>query len=86
MGGGRRTVADTLDPAVGFVISAKPGDRLERGEPVASVYARDAEGLRIGTAALARAIRIAEDGIAAPLPLVSHRVTQEGVEEVALVG
>jgi thymidine phosphorylase len=85
MGGGRRTLGDTIDPAVGFVISAKPGDRLERGEPVASVYARDAEGLRIGIAALERAIRIAEDGIATSLPLVSHRVTLDGVQELVAV-
>jgi pyrimidine-nucleoside phosphorylase len=86
MGGGRRTADDTIDPAVGFVISAKPGDRLERGEPVASVYARDAEGLRIGTASLERAITIAEDGAAASLPLVSHRVTRHGVEALVPVG
>ncbi len=85
MGGGRRIMTDRVDPAVGFVITAKPGDRLERGEPVASIYARDAEGLRVGTAALERAITIAETDTAAPLPLVSHRVTRQGVEELAPV-
>jgi pyrimidine-nucleoside phosphorylase len=85
MGGGRRAVDDTIDPAVGFVISANPGDRVECGEPLASVYARDAEGLRLGTAALERAIRIAEDGVVASLPLVSHRVTMDGIQELIAV-
>jgi pyrimidine-nucleoside phosphorylase len=84
MGGGRRTMADVVDPAVGFVITAKPGDRVERGEPVASIYARDAEGLRVGTAALEQAIAITDGGTAAPLPLISHRLTKEGVQEHAL--
>jgi pyrimidine-nucleoside phosphorylase len=84
MGGGRRTIADAVDPTVGFVITTKPGDRLERGEPVASIYARDAAGLRTGVVALERAITI-DEGEAVPLPLVSHRVTRDGVQELAPV-
>ena len=84
MGGGRRVMADTVDPAVGFVITAKPGERVERGEPVASIYARDSEGLRTGTAALERAITIVPGEAAVPLPLVSHRVTKRGVEDLAM--
>src|SRR5687767_10748110 len=39
MGGGRRLVTDSVDPSVGFVITVKPGDHIERGQPVASVFA-----------------------------------------------
>ncbi|MEO5579205.1 MAG: thymidine phosphorylase, partial [Gemmatimonadaceae bacterium] len=35
LGGGRRTMEDTVDPGVGFVISAKPGDRVEAGDVLA---------------------------------------------------
>ena len=78
MGGGRRVVTDSVDPSVGFVITVKPGDRIERGQPIASVFARDADGIALGVDALRRAI-VLGDG-ADPLPLVSHRITATGVE------
>lgn len=82
MGGGRRTMADSIDHSVGFVISAKPGDRVEAGEALASVYARDQAGLRIGVEALRKAIRIVEAEPAPPLPLISHRVTAGKTEAI----
>jgi pyrimidine-nucleoside phosphorylase len=82
LGGGRTTMADTVDPAVGFVITAKPGDLVETGEPLASVYARDRAGIERGRSALRSAITIADE-VEPPLPLVSHRVTKAGVEELA---
>ncbi len=72
-----------IDLAVGFVISAKPGDRVEQGEPVASIHARNDDGLRIGVTALDRAIQIVPDPPAPGLPLISHRVTNNGVETLA---
>jgi pyrimidine-nucleoside phosphorylase len=82
LGGGRTTMADAVDPAVGFVITVKPGDRVETGEPLASVYARDRAGIERGRGALRSAITIADE-VEPPLPLVSHRVTKAGVEELA---
>jgi thymidine phosphorylase len=82
LGGGRTTMADNVDPAVGFVITAKPGDWVETGEPLASVYARDRAGIERGRAALRSAITIADE-VEPPLPLVSHRVTKAGIEELA---
>ena len=81
LGGGRRTVDDRVDPAVGFVITARPGDAVRAGDPLATIFARDAAGLDAGRAALDAAIRIADDAPPA-LPLVSHRVTAAGVEEL----
>jgi pyrimidine-nucleoside phosphorylase len=70
MGGGRRTMDDDIDPAVGFVITAKPGDTVQRSQPLATVHARDEAGLEIGMRALDDAIVIAE-GMAASIPLVT---------------
>ena len=78
LGGGRRTVDDLIDPAVGFVITARPGDLVARGQPLATIHARDDGGARAAAQALAEAIVIGEP--AAPLPLISHRITREGVE------
>jgi len=82
MGGGRSRVEDAVDPSVGFVITARPGDEVRAGQPLATVYARDAAGLAEGAAALDAAIRIGE-GAATPMPLVSHRVTTAGTQALA---
>ena len=82
LGGGRTTMEGTVDPAVGFVITAKPGDWVEAGEPIATVFARDEAGVRAGTAALRDAIRIADEA-EPPLPLISHRVTAAGAAPYA---
>ena len=79
LGGGRTRVGDTIDPAVGFVITAKPGDWVDAGEPLATIFARDAAGVALGRAALAKAVRIADEADL-PLPLISHRISREGVE------
>ncbi len=78
LGGGRTRIEDPVDPAVGLLITAKPGDRVELGEPIATVYARDAVGLEAGHAALGEAIRIAEQPEPV-LPLISHRITSSGI-------
>jgi pyrimidine-nucleoside phosphorylase len=40
LGAGRRTKEDAVDHAVGIVCSAKRGDRVEAGQPLAEVHAR----------------------------------------------
>jgi len=79
MGGGRTRVEDKPDPSVGFVISARPGDWVEVGEPIATIFARDRAGIGSGRNALRNAVFIAEEA-EPPLPLISHRVTLAGAE------
>ena len=79
MGGGRTRVEDVADPTVGFVITARPGDWVEAGEPLATIFARDRAGIGSGRQALRTAIVIADEA-EPPLPLVSHRVTSAGAE------
>jgi pyrimidine-nucleoside phosphorylase len=79
LGGGRTKIEDRVDPSVGFVITAKPGDWVEAGEPLATVFASDRSGIESGRATLRAAIVIADEADP-PLPLVSHRVTAAGVE------
>ncbi|HET9452718.1 MAG TPA: thymidine phosphorylase [Gemmatimonadaceae bacterium] len=81
LGGGRNTMADTIDPAVGFVITAKPGDFVQAGEPLASIFARDRAGVERGKAALKAAIHISDEA-EPPVPLISHRITADGVEQL----
>ena len=79
LGGGRTRVEDTIDPSVGFVITARPGDVVRTGEPLGTVFARDADGVALGLEVLQRAIVLADEA-EPPLPLISHRVTEAGVE------
>ena len=78
LGGGRRTMEDDVDSGVGFVISAKPGDRVAAGESLATIHARDDKSLAEGRRVLADAITIGDAPVAS-LDLVSHRITQSGV-------
>jgi len=81
MGGGRRKVEDAVDPTVGFVITARPGQQVHTSEPLASIFAKDPAGIELGRRALDAAIEIGE-GKAAPLPLIASRVTAKGVEKL----
>ena len=81
LGGGRTKMEDRIDPSVGFVITARPGDWVEHGEPLATIFARDRAGVESGRQALRHAISIGDEADP-PLPLVSHRVSTSGVELV----
>jgi pyrimidine-nucleoside phosphorylase len=82
LGGGRTNAGDVIDPAVGFVIGAKTGDWVDGGEPLATIFARDRAGVNAGRAVLRRAIVVGDE--APPVvPLITHRVTEAGVERYA---
>ena len=69
LGAGRARKGEPIDPAVGMVVRAKIGDRLQRGAPIGEVHARDpsaaAEAARRALAALTLT-----DGAVGPPPLV----------------
>ena len=77
LGGGRVRANDAIDPSVGFVIGVRAGDYVREGEPVATVFAKDAAGVEAGRRALRAAIRIGPEA-EFPLPLISHRIGVEG--------
>lgn len=81
LGGGRTKVDDEIDPAVGIVLHVRPGMRVERGQPIATVHARDEQSRAVAEASLREAVSL---GDAPPLkrPLISHRITARGVEEL----
>ena len=60
------------------MIPAKPGDPVRAGEPLASVFARDTDGIEIGLHALREAIVIGVEGRLTPL--ITHRVTLDGLK------
>ena len=59
LGAGRRTKEDTIDHAVGVVCLAKRGDRVEPGQPLADVHARDEKSADRGVADVRAAYTLA---------------------------
>ena len=55
---------------------------MHTSEPLASIFARDADGIELARRALDTAIVIGE-GKASPLPLIASRVSAKGVERLA---
>jgi pyrimidine-nucleoside phosphorylase len=68
LGAGRERKEDPVDHAVGVVCSAKRGDRVERGEQLAEIHARDEAAAQAAEAALLAAHEIGDEP--APRPLV----------------
>jgi pyrimidine-nucleoside phosphorylase len=65
LGAGRDRVQDPVDPAVGIMVLARPGDRVEAGDGILELRFRDRARLAAAEALAARAIVIGE----APPPL-----------------
>lgn len=81
MGGGRTKADEEVDPTVGFVITARPGQTVHASEALASIFAKDPAGIALGKRALDAAIAIGEGQAQAP-PLIEARVTAAGVERL----
>ena len=69
LGAGRRHKDESIDPAVGIVLTPKVGDRIERGSPIGSVHARDQDRGRTTAAAILQALTIEAEAVEPP-PLV----------------
>ncbi|MCL6557926.1 MAG: pyrimidine-nucleoside phosphorylase, partial [Firmicutes bacterium] len=75
LGAGRTRKDEAIDPAVGVLLAAKVGTRVEAGEPLAYVLARD-KGIEEAKALVADAYAIAAVA-PVPRPMV-HAVIYEG--------
>lgn len=71
LGGGRYKLGEAIDHGVGVEVHARIGDRIEKGQPLASLYCRDQaeDWLQV----LGKSFRI-EDSPATPLPLIHRHI------------
>jgi pyrimidine-nucleoside phosphorylase len=69
LGAGRSRKGDPIDPAVGIVVHPKIGDRLEAGQPIGEVHARDREAAAQAGRRVLAAMDVV-DGSVEPPPLV----------------
>jgi pyrimidine-nucleoside phosphorylase len=58
LGAGRDRVDDRIDPAVGIVVHAKPGDRVDAGDPVLELHYRTIDRRDMALALVARGVTI----------------------------
>ncbi len=73
LGAGRDKASDVIDPAVGITIRAKPGDRLDAGDPVLELQYRDDRRLPDASRMAASAMVIG-DAPPAPAPLILDEI------------
>lgn len=61
LGGGRRKVADKIDPSVGFRFEKRLGDAVKKDEVIAQIYAKDAKTAEIARKMLDDATEISSE-------------------------
>jgi pyrimidine-nucleoside phosphorylase len=73
LGAGRDRVEDPVDPAVGIIVVAKPGDAVRAGGPVLELHYRDPARLEAAIRLTGQAITIGDER-PAPRPLIVGEV------------
>ncbi len=76
LGAGRRAIGDAIDPAVGFEVMVRVGDRVQEDQPVIRVHARSESDAEIVARRLARAVDIVDEDVD-PHPLILGRVSPD---------
>jgi thymidine phosphorylase len=73
LGAGRARKEDPIDHAAGIVSLAKPGDRVEEGQPLLELHASDPARFATAEAALEGAFEIGDEALEVP-PLIIERI------------
>jgi pyrimidine-nucleoside phosphorylase len=74
LGAGREKKGQKIDLAVGLVLGGKVGDRIEKGEPIVTVYANDKGKLKAALEELKALIKLSPAPVP-PLPLILEEVS-----------
>ena len=82
LGGGRTRLGATINRGVGFRLEVQVGEKVASGSTLGVVYAATPEDADRASEMLRRAIRVAPDVPPPQTPLMSHRVTATGVEQL----
>ena len=79
LGAGREKAGEPVDPHAGIEFHARRGARVERGQPLATLYATSPENLAEPADLFRKAVAISE-APPEPLPLISGVFTRENAE------
>ena len=72
LGAGRNTKEDIIDPAVGFMMNTRLGQRVQPGEPLLTIH-HNGVGVDAARAMLAEAFTFAAEPVAVP-ELILERI------------
>ncbi len=73
LGAGRRTLTDSISPSAGILLSAKTGDFVKAGEPIATLYSDDEDAFEEAIGLLAVSTEFGQVS-PEPRPLIFDRV------------
>jgi thymidine phosphorylase len=76
LGGGRRRVEDTIDPAVGLAEVRGVGDSIDRDRPIAIVHARSTADAEVAAARLREAVTVSAEPNAGSTSPVLRRMAR----------
>ena len=79
LGAGRQTKEDIIDFAAGLILHKKAGDKVEKGEPLATLYTEDEAKFDAAEKMFLEAYHFYQEQ-PKKIPLILARVTTEGVE------
>ena len=79
-GAGREHAGEPVDPHAGIIFHARRGARIEKNQPLATIFATSSEMLREPVEILKKAIQISKSA-PEPVPLVGQVFTREVAEE-----
>ena len=80
LGAGRETKDSPVDISAGILLHKKTGDRVKKGDVLATMYTSKEELFASAEEKYYSAITIGQDAVT-PKPLVYARVTKDGVEK-----
>ncbi len=81
LGAGRMKKGDKIDLSVGIKFPKKVGDRIEKGEKIATILANDESKGKEAAKKLMELIELSENSVK-ELPLIYYRVSAEGVKKL----
>ena len=65
LGGGRRVKSDKIDPAVGFILTIKIGDRVSAGQVIGKIHADDIQKLEEARKQILEAVQVSDTPVEA---------------------
>jgi pyrimidine-nucleoside phosphorylase len=72
LGAGREKIGASIDPAVGFTELRKIGERVRKGEPLATMHSNDSARAETSRSLIGEAYRIGEQAPAPPKLIVER--------------
>jgi len=77
LGAGRETMDSKIDYGVGFILHKKVGEKVEKGEPLLTIYANNEEKLKLAYQKILSAYKFCDEKPKIP-PLIYGFVTERG--------